>query len=138
MLRRSGELFHIDFRHFLGNFKYKYGVKKERSPFVFTPAFAAVLGGESGALYKEFQLLCVQAFHVLRNNSALLMCLFSLMLGSGFPELTQIEDIFYLRDNLMTNETDDVAGQRFLELISQCLHTRSNQYNSAIRLLAQE
>jgi hypothetical protein len=28
MMKRSGELFHIDFGHFLGNFKWKYGIKR--------------------------------------------------------------------------------------------------------------
>ena len=37
---RAGNLFHIDFGHFLGNFKEKFGVKRERAPFVFTPDFA--------------------------------------------------------------------------------------------------
>lgn len=43
MVSRSGRLFHIDFGHILGNFKKKFGVKRERTMFVFTPAFAAVL-----------------------------------------------------------------------------------------------
>ena len=37
MLTKRGNLFHIDFGHFLGNFKKKYGVKRERAPFVLTP-----------------------------------------------------------------------------------------------------
>lgn len=43
MLSRHGKLFHIDFGHILGNFKKKFGVKRERTMFVFTPAFASVL-----------------------------------------------------------------------------------------------
>ena len=46
MLNKSGKFFHIDFGHFLGNFKSKMGVKRERAPFVFTPQFAHVLGTE--------------------------------------------------------------------------------------------
>ena len=33
MMKRTGELFHIDFGHFLGNFKSKFGVKRERAAF---------------------------------------------------------------------------------------------------------
>ena len=44
MLSKEGHLFHIDFGHFLGNFKSKFGIKRERAPFVFTPDFAYVLG----------------------------------------------------------------------------------------------
>lgn len=45
MLQESGKLFHIDFGHFLGNFKIKYvlgnfktkyGFKRERSNFAYT------------------------------------------------------------------------------------------------------
>lgn len=46
MIKRSGELFHIDFGHFLGHFKYKYGIKRERAPFIFTKEFKKVLGGK--------------------------------------------------------------------------------------------
>lgn len=44
MLTRSGKLFHIDFGHFLGNFKSKAGVNRERAPFVCTPQYAHILG----------------------------------------------------------------------------------------------
>jgi phosphatidylinositol kinase/protein kinase (PI-3 family) len=42
MITRSGMLFHIDFGHFLGNWKKKGGVKRERAPFVFTSTMAKV------------------------------------------------------------------------------------------------
>jgi phosphatidylinositol-4,5-bisphosphate 3-kinase len=45
MLKKNGNLFHIDFGHFLGNYKAKFGIKREKAPFIFTPAFAHVLGG---------------------------------------------------------------------------------------------
>jgi phosphatidylinositol-4,5-bisphosphate 3-kinase len=38
-LSRSGELFHIDFGHFLGNWKSKFGIKRERVKFILTPDF---------------------------------------------------------------------------------------------------
>ena len=40
MLTKKGHLFHIDFGHFLGNFKSKYGFKRERDRFVFTKEMA--------------------------------------------------------------------------------------------------
>lgn len=36
MLTDTGHLFHIDFGHFLGNFKKKFGIKRERAKFVLT------------------------------------------------------------------------------------------------------
>lgn len=47
-LRYYFQLFHIDFGHFLGNFKSKFGFKRERVPFVLTPHFQYVITkGES-------------------------------------------------------------------------------------------
>ena len=42
------QLFHIDFGHFLGNFKSKFGVKRERVPFVLTNDFIYIIteGGD--------------------------------------------------------------------------------------------
>jgi phosphatidylinositol-4,5-bisphosphate 3-kinase catalytic subunit alpha/beta/delta len=37
------KLFHIDFGHFLGHFKKKYGFKRERVPFVLTEDFTKVI-----------------------------------------------------------------------------------------------
>lgn len=36
MITDTGHLFHIDFGHFLGNFKSKFGIKRERTKFVLT------------------------------------------------------------------------------------------------------
>ena len=68
MITTSGNLFHIDFGHFLGNIKYflvkekqyiyyiificliMQGVKREWAPFVLTPDFVYVMGGEVGVV----------------------------------------------------------------------------------------
>ena len=61
MLARTGHLFHIDFGHFLGNFKSKFGIKRETAPFVFTPDFAYVLGDKGSEKYVEFCDVCGRA-----------------------------------------------------------------------------
>ncbi len=42
MVRTNGQLFHIDFGHFLGNFKHKFGIKRERVPMVLPAEFVEV------------------------------------------------------------------------------------------------
>lgn len=37
------QIFHIDFGHFLGNFKKKFGIQRERVPFVLTQDFLKVI-----------------------------------------------------------------------------------------------
>jgi phosphatidylinositol-4,5-bisphosphate 3-kinase catalytic subunit alpha/beta/delta len=41
----NGKFFHIDFGHFLGNVKSKFGIKRERDPFVLTPEIAYFING---------------------------------------------------------------------------------------------
>ena len=43
MLTNKGHFFHIDFGHFMGNFKTKFGIKRERAPFFFTPDMQYVM-----------------------------------------------------------------------------------------------
>lgn len=39
----ASQLFHIDFGHFLGNFKRKLGINRERVPFILTYDFVHVI-----------------------------------------------------------------------------------------------
>ncbi len=43
--KERGNFFHIDFGHFLGNVKKKFGVKRERDPFVFSKEIAYFVNG---------------------------------------------------------------------------------------------
>jgi len=51
MVSQTGHLFHIDFGHFLGHFKTKLGIKRERTPFVFTEEMSEVMGGREGEMF---------------------------------------------------------------------------------------
>ena len=43
MVTEGGQLCHIDFGHFLGNFKLKFGVRRERVPFVLASDFEIII-----------------------------------------------------------------------------------------------
>jgi len=135
MLKKSGELFHIDFGHFLGNVKYKFGVKRERAPFVFTPSFLAILGGANSEIYQEFRDLCVQAYNVLRRHSNLIVTLFSLMLSCGIPELQKESDMEYLKDVLVTDKSNDAAAEFFLEKLDESLNTFATVLNDTFHVI---
>lgn len=136
MLQKSGRLFHIDFGHFLGNFKTKFGIKRERAPFVFTPDFAYVLGGKGSPEFKEFVKLCCSAYNVLRKHSNLFINLFAMMLSTGIPELKKLSDIYYLRDAFSADLDDEQAAAKFEALILESLETKTTQVNNFTHLLA--
>ena len=57
VVNEDGHIFHIDFGHFLGHFKKKFGINRERVPFVLTEDFLYVIskGVENPTKSKEFQ-----------------------------------------------------------------------------------
>ena len=116
MLKDSGELFHVNFETF-GIPKSVFGVGRGPSSVIFPPSFVHILGGVGSPLFNQFLDLSVQAFLILRQNSNLMISMFSLMVGAGFSELIEIEDIGYLRENLMLRMTEEAAVEKFRDLI---------------------
>ncbi|XP_049852196.1 phosphatidylinositol 3-kinase 1-like [Schistocerca gregaria] len=136
MITKDGKLFHIDYGHFLGNFKKKFGVKRERAPFVFTPDFAYVMGGKDGKNFARFLELCQRAYNLLRRHSGIFINMFSMMVSTGIPELQTTEDIQYLRDAFSLDLSDEQAAAKFTQLIYESMHTRTTRINNAIHILA--
>lgn len=63
----SGNLFHIDFGHILGNTKRFLGWERERVPFVLTPDFLFVMGRVKDRNSLQFQRFKVRAKNLLMN-----------------------------------------------------------------------
>lgn len=123
MITESGNLFHIDFGHILGNYKSFLGISKERVPFVLTPDFLYVMGTtgkKSSPYFQKFQDTCVKAYSALRHHTNLLIILFSMMLMTGMPQLTSKEDIEYIREALTVGRSEEEAQQHFLDQIEIC------------------
>jgi phosphatidylinositol kinase/protein kinase (PI-3 family) len=124
MMTPDGRIFHIDFGHILGHFKSKFGIKRERVPFVLVPAFVYVIAGKDGEKspqYRRFRELCMRAFLVIRKHAFLFMNLLSMMVVSGLPELESMRDIAYVRDMLMLDGTPEDAAERFGRLVDDVL-----------------
>ena len=136
MVTMNGLLFHIDFGHFLGNFKSKFGIKREKAPFVFTEQYQAVIGGFEEDRWKLFVRRCKAAFNTLRQNAPLLLNLFYLMLATGIPELQTPEDILYLKHALTLELNDDEATKHIEEKIYESLDCRTTTLNNVIHNLA--
>lgn len=115
MIKTNGQLFHIDFGHILGKFKEKFGIRRERVPFVLTHDFVYVItrGDKKPAQFEIFQNCCEQAFMALRRKGHLIISLFSLMLASGISEISSGEDLQYLSDALVLQMTEEEALRHF-------------------------
>ncbi|XP_076472546.1 phosphatidylinositol 4,5-bisphosphate 3-kinase catalytic subunit delta isoform-like [Babylonia areolata] len=115
MMKSSGQLFHIDFGHFLGNTKSKFGVKRDRVPFVLTTHFVHVIkkGESNNDNFQRFQDTCEQAYLILRSRYHLLMSLFMMMLSSGIPQLTCPRDVDYLKETLRPELSESEAREHF-------------------------
>ncbi|KAH8381475.1 hypothetical protein KR093_005397 [Drosophila rubida] len=125
MVKRNGQLFHIDFGHILGHFKEKFGVRRERVPFVLTHDFVYVIN--KGCIDREakefcyFQKLCERAFLTLRKHGCLILSLFSMMISTGLPELSSEKDLNYLRETLVLDYTEEEAREHFQAKFSEAL-----------------
>lgn len=100
------QLFHIDFGHILGHFKEKFGIRRERVPFVLTHDFVYIINkGKTDREtdeFKTFKELCETAFLLLRSHGCLILSLFSMMISTGLPELSSEKDLNYLRETLVS------------------------------------
>lgn len=124
MIRETGQLFHIDFGHFLGNFKSKFGFNRERVPFILTYDFVHVIqqGKTSNSeKFERFRVYCEKAYMILRCHGTLFLNLFALMTAAGLPELTCSKDIQYLKDSLALGKSDDEALKHFRVKFNEAL-----------------
>lgn len=89
----------------MGHFKEKFGIRRERVPFVLTHDFVYVINkGRSDREadeFKKFQKLCETAFMTLRKHGTIILSLFAMMISTGLPELSSEKDLNYLRETLV-------------------------------------
>lgn len=110
MVRTNGQLFHIDFGHFLGNFKYKFGIKRERVPIVLPGEFVEVISVAdygNDANFDVFRNLCERAFLAIRRRADLIISLLTLMISTGLPELNSEQDLNIVRTTLHLDQTSE-------------------------------
>ncbi|XP_053704433.1 phosphatidylinositol 4,5-bisphosphate 3-kinase catalytic subunit delta isoform isoform X2 [Synchiropus splendidus] len=124
MIRETGQLFHIDFGHFLGNFKRKLGINRERVPFILTYDFVHVIQQgktNNSEKFERFREYCERAYKILCRNGTLFVNLFAMMKAAGLPELTSFKDIQYLKDSLALGKTEEEALKSFKVKFNEAL-----------------
>ena len=58
----------------------------------------------------RFQEMCYKAYLAIRQHANLFINLFSMMLGSGMPELQSFDDIAYIRKTLALEKSEQVRS----------------------------
>ncbi|KAL4497869.1 hypothetical protein ABPG72_000624 [Tetrahymena utriculariae] len=138
MISQTGHLFHIDFGHFLGNFKKKLGIDRERAPFVFTEEMAFVMGGKDSAEFKNFTDYCTQAYNLIRKQGNFIINIFLLMLDAGIPELQSAKNIEYLKNKLALQLSEQEATNKFKKEIHFSLNSRFRKLDNLIHNLVKQ
>lgn len=59
--------------------------------------------------------MCYKAYLAIRQHANLFINLFSMMLGSGMPELQSFDDIAYIRKTLALDKTEQEALEYFIK-----------------------
>ncbi|KAJ3586160.1 hypothetical protein NHX12_012561 [Muraenolepis orangiensis] len=124
MIRETGQLFHIDFGHFLGNFKRKLGINRERVPFILTYDFVHVIQQgktNNSEKFERFRDYCERAYKILCRNGTLFVNLFGMMKAAGLPELSSFKDIQYLKDSLALGKSEEEALKGFKVKFNEAL-----------------
>ncbi|CAK4644939.1 hypothetical protein LEN26_006542 [Aphanomyces euteiches] len=138
MMTKQGRYFHIDFGHFLGFMKYQYGIKREQTPFVFTPEMRYVFKPQTQDgrdEYPRFQKLCGEAFNVVRRHMHLLVSLLLLMIPADMPELRHRDDISHIVEVTAQKLTDEEAAAFFADLTNQCMSNTMKRIDNTLHII---
>lgn len=72
-------------------------------------------------LWARFQEHCEIAYLIIRKNADLIISLFSMMLGTGIAEVSNEEDLQYLRDTLQIDITEEQARLHFRNKLTEAV-----------------
>ena len=134
MLKKNGLFFHIDFGHIFGNFKTKFGFKRERSVFLLTPQMAYIYIQSNNN--KEFINYCTSAYNILRENAKRILNIMITMSSSNMPEFSTMSDLSYVKDQLKLDMSEKDASEYLIKTIKDSLNDKYRTFDNLIHNFA--
>ncbi|XP_059078692.1 phosphatidylinositol 4,5-bisphosphate 3-kinase catalytic subunit beta isoform-like isoform X2 [Tigriopus californicus] len=123
MIKKNGQMFHIDFGHFLGNFKHKFGFRRERVPMILSSEFVDVISADCGQPdnFDRFRALCEESYLTIRKHGSLIISLLAMMISTGLPELSSEQDLHVIRSTLHLDRSEEYALEHFRKDFNESL-----------------
>ena len=134
---RRGEIFLTGVDHILGNYKSKFGIKRERSAFFVTKEMDFFL--ETHGLKERFLEMFGRAYLVLRERKHDILALLFAMRDSGYADIQTTEDVSgFIEFAFCYGKSDDDAVKIICDQYDECVRrsTRSTIMGNVIHILA--
>ena len=97
MVTKSGQLFHIDFGHFLGHTMLApTGQRRERTRFVLTQAMVHTVRQQGEHGMPRLVEMCVKAYLILRSKAHFILQYLNMMIPAQLPEMQSAASVEYV------------------------------------------
>jgi len=114
----------------LGSWKNRFGIRRPRSPMVFTPQFKEAIGVATED-WTQFIAHYTSAYNVLRHNARLLSSMLQILVS-----VDTRYDLHCFHEALELELSDEDAAQRCESVLAECLKSLTTRMGNFIHILA--
>ena len=117
--QKDAQIFYTSYEHLLNHYSKMFGNRGE--PFYLSKYFIEYFGGINGEKMDLFKKKFEEAYFILRNNGKDLINLLTILLSSGFPEISK-KSIMFLDMTLALSKTEKEAKTILINAIKYIMN----------------